>query len=116
MGFEAKASYQDFLNGFCCQCEYTYVIAPLGVIPVDKIPNKIGLVEVDFDKYTIKRVGRKFEFIGINITKQCSSRKKDLYKSDDKFRIDTFNVLRSVAYRSTVNDVFKKNEIEIIGL
>ena len=39
-----------------------------------------------------------------------------MYKRDDIFRVDTFNVLRKIAYRNTVNDIFKKNEIEIEGL
>ena len=116
MGIEAKASYSDFLNGFCCQCEYTYVIAPVGIIPVDKLPKSIGLIEVALEKYTIKNKFNKFEFKGINTVKQCSSRRKEMYKRDDIFRIDTFNVLRKIAYRNTVNDIFKKNEIMIEGL
>lgn len=116
MGIESKASYSDFLNGFCCQCEYTYVISPIGVIPLDKVPDKIGLIEVDLTNYTIRNTSRGFEFTGIQTTKQCSSRKKDIWKRNDIYRVDTFNVLRRIAYRSTVNDIFKKNEIVIKGL
>jgi hypothetical protein len=114
MGIESKASYQDFLNGFCCQCENTYIIAPKGVIPVDKLPAKIGLIEVDLENYTIRNVARGFEFSGITTTKQCVSRRKDLWKRSDIYKVDTFNVLRRIAYRNTVNDLFKKSEIEII--
>ena len=116
MGIEAKASYQDFLNGFCCQAEYTYLIAPIGVIPVDKLPPKIGLIECDLEKYTIKNRVNKFEFKGITTTKQCSSRRKEICKRDEIYRIDTFNILRKIAYRNTINDLFKKNEILIKGL
>ena len=115
MGIESKASYQDFLNGFCCQCEYTYIIAPVGVIPVEKMPNKIGLIEVDLKNYNIKR-WQRFIFNGITTVKQCASRKKELYKKDDVYRIDTFNILKKIAYRNTVHDLFKRNEIEIKGL
>ncbi|MDF2615366.1 MAG: hypothetical protein K0Q47_21 [Sedimentibacter sp.] len=116
MGIEAKASYGDFLNGFCCQSEYTYVIAPKGVIPVDKIPNKIGLIEVDLESYQILRTSKGFEFYGIETVKQCSSRKKEIYRGrNDLFRKDMFNYLRKIAYRSSVNDIFKKNEILIKG-
>ena len=117
MGFEAKASYSDFLNGFCTQCEYTYIIAPEGVIPIDKVPPKIGLITVDIPNYIIKQNRRgKFEFKGINIVKQCASRRKEIYKRNDIYLVDTFNVLKKIAYRSTVNDLFKKNEIKIDGL
>jgi len=116
MGIEAKASYSDFLNGFCCQCEYTYIIAPVGIIPVNKLPDKIGLIEVSIPEYTIKNKFNKFEFIGINTIKQCSSRRKEIYKRDDIYRIDTFNTLKRIAYRNTVNDIFKKSEIKIEGL
>ena len=117
MGIEAKASYSDFLNGFCCQCEYTYVIAPVGIIPVDKLPPKIGLITINLQNYSIKqnRIS-KFEFKGINTIKQCSSRRKEIYKRNDIYLVDTFNILRKIAYRNTVNDLFKKNEIEIDGL
>ena len=113
MGIESKASYSDFLNGFCCQCEYTYIIAPIGIIPVSKLPDKIGLIEVDILKYTIKNRYGKLEFNGIVTTKQCSSRKKEIYKRDDIYRVDTINTLKRIAYRNSVNDIFKKNEILI---
>ena len=117
MGIEAKASYSDFLNGFCCQCEYTYVIAPIGIIPIDKLPKGIGLITIDLQNYSIKQNGTgKFEFKGINTVKQCSSRRKEIYKRNDIYLVDTFNVLKKIAYRNTVNDLFKKNEIEIQGL
>jgi len=116
MGIESKASYTDFLNGFCCQCENTYIIAPTGIIPVDKLPAKIGLIEVDLENYTIKNTSRGFEFTGISTTRKCSSRRKDIWKRSDIYNVDTFNVLRRIAYRSTVNDLFKKNEIKIINL
>jgi len=117
MGIEAKTSYSDFLNGFCCQCEYTYIIAPIGTIPIDKLPNRIGLIEIDLEKYSIKQNGiGKFEFKGIETVKQCSSRRKEMYKRNNIYLVDTFNTLRKIAYRNTVNDLFKKNEIEIQGL
>lgn len=115
MGIESKASYADFCNGFCCQCEYTYIIAPIGVVPVDKIPKKIGLIEVDLKKYKIKH-NQRFEFNGVFTTKQCGSRKKELFKDSETYRIYVTNMLKSIAYRSTVNDIFKKSEIEIKGL
>lgn len=48
---ESKASYSDFKNGFSMCAEYSYVIAPKGIIPVNELPVKVGLLEFDFDKY-----------------------------------------------------------------
>jgi len=116
MGIEAKASYQDFLNGFCCHCEYTCIIAPVGVIPVDKVPPKIGLIEVNLGNYKINRSFGKFEFEGINITKKCLSRKRELYNDKDIYNVDVFNMLKKITYRNTVHNLFKNNEIKIKGL
>jgi len=117
MGIEAKVSYSDYLNGFCCQCEYTYIISPIGIIPIDKLPKSIGLITVDLKNYSIKQNRQgKFEFKGIETVKQCASRRKEIYKRNDIYLVDTFNVLRKIAYRSTVNDLFKKSEIKIDGI
>lgn len=115
LGIESKASYKDFLNGFCCQSEFTYIISPIGIIPLDKIPDRIGLIEVDLEKYTIKIVRGKFEFTGIYFSKKCLSRKKELYSNIDLFKIDLINILKKIANRSTINDIFKNNEIEVKG-
>ena len=111
MGIESKASYQDFCNGFCCQAEYTYIIAPKGVIPKDKIPPKIGFVEVDLKNYKIIRTNQGFVFNGVETVIQCKSRKKNLLKQDCKK--GAFNMLKRIAHRSTVHNVFKNNEIKI---
>ncbi len=115
MGIESKASYSDFINGFCTQCEYTYVIAPVGIIPIDKIPDKIGLIEVDLDNYRIEWGRDGFVFEGIYFTKRCASRKKELWQRKDIFTADMHNLMRRIAYRSTVNDVFNNNEIVVKG-
>ena len=48
---ESKVSYSDFKNGFSMCAEYSYVIAPKGIVPVEELPNKVGLLEFDFNKY-----------------------------------------------------------------
>jgi hypothetical protein len=113
MGIEAKASLSDYKNGFCTNCEYLYIITPKGIIPKEKIPKNIGLIEVDLDNYKIKQGRSGFEFTGIETVIQAKSRKKELYKGEQTFSVKMFNVLRSIAYRSTVNDLFKNNEIEV---
>ena len=67
MGIEAKASKSDFRNGFCTGCEYTYIIAPIGIIPVEELPKNIGLIEVDLKNYTLTKLKNEFNYEGIEI-------------------------------------------------
>ncbi len=50
-GIECKVSYSDYKNGYCILPEYTYLLAPKGVIPVKELPKKIGLLEFDFEGF-----------------------------------------------------------------
>lgn len=52
---EAKASLSDFRNGFCVSAELSYIIAPKGIIPLEEVPLKVGLIEFDFDKFHEKK-------------------------------------------------------------
>lgn len=56
---EAKASLSDFRNGFSLTAEYSYIIAPVGIIPKVEIPPKVGLLEFDFDKFHQTREWQK---------------------------------------------------------
>lgn len=110
MGIEAKVSYSDFINGFCCQCDYTYVIAPTGIIPIDKIPNKIGLIEIDLDNYSIS--GCDLEMKGIKIIKRAYNR---MQQSTDKERlIYIYNLTKKISYSNTVERLFKEQKITLI--
>lgn len=48
---ESKATLSDYKNGYSMSAEYAYLICPLGVIPKEELPKKVGLLEFDFDKY-----------------------------------------------------------------
>lgn len=50
-GVEVKVSVSDFHNGFSMCPDYTYIIAPKGIIPLEELPKKIGLLEFDFEQY-----------------------------------------------------------------
>lgn len=82
-GIEAKASYSDFRNGFSMAADYTYIIAPLGVVPVNELPKEVGLLEFDFDMY------EKGELWGdsrwekcLKITKQTKKRYDSCFYED----------------------------------
>lgn len=113
MGFEAKASLSDFKNGFCTACEYTYVIAPKGIIPVELLPKNIGLVEVDLDNYTIEVDKRSFSTTGIEYVKKARSRLAPRFKTEKDRQIWNLELLRQIAYRNTIDEIYYYNEIEI---
>lgn len=52
-GIEAKATLSDFKNGFNTACEKVSIITPKGIIPIELVPPKIGLIEVDLETYKI---------------------------------------------------------------
>lgn len=101
---EAKSSLSDYKNGFFAYADYTYVIAPLNIIPLDKIPKGIGLIEVDLDSY---KPITPFDFTDVKITKRPSNRHKDLNISSNYY----LDLVYNVANRYSNVDIFNKNEI-----
>ena len=119
MIIEAKASLQDFKNGYNTGAELTYIIAPRGVIPHELIPDKIGLIEVDMDNYGIKVKYGDMTLKGIEEVIKAKRRLPKLFGECQPHKSQSYlrwglKAIESVAYRSTVNDIFNKEEIKII--
>lgn len=113
-GIEAKASLSDFKNGFCAAPALTYIISPKGVIPVELIPEKIGLIEVDLDNFKIRQWINKVNSIkGVEIVKPVKRRLDSRFKTKEDYRKWCEEILESVAYRSTVELLFWRNVIEL---
>ena len=106
MGIECKVSVGDFRMGFCCQNNYTYVISPKGVINKNLVPDKIGLIEVDLKNYKIENRINKFIMSGIEIVKKCNRR-------NENSKIGLFKIMKSIARRNTIVDIYKHGEIKI---
>ena len=117
MGIEAKASKSDFRNGFCTGCEYTYIIAPLGIIPIEELPKNIGLIEVDLDNYTMTSVrSNGFSYTGITIAKRARSRLATRFKTKEALQKWSIDMVKDIAYRSTVENIYKNPRIKINNL
>jgi hypothetical protein len=113
-GIEAKASLSDYKNGFCTVCPYTSIIAPLGVIPADIIPNKIGLIEVDIANYSINfRSNGEMESEGIYYTIPAKQRMAPRFQSKEHRKLWAFNQFKRIAYRCSHENLFITPQIKL---
>lgn len=103
---ESKASLSDYKNGFCTYADITYVIAPLGTIPLDKIPKEIGFIEVDLDNYN-PITGSDFDCI---YYRQRAKNRSKIIKSDLHYYQD---ILYSIANRFSNDDIFNQCQIKL---
>lgn len=112
-GIEAKASLSDFKNGFCAAPMYTYIIAPINIIPIELIPDKIGFIEVDLNNFQLPKNSQKIpDMKGVKLVKKAKKRLDKRFKSEDDYREWCLEVLDDVAYRSTSELLFWRNYIE----
>ena len=66
---------------------YTYIIAPLGVIPVNELPKHIGLIEVDLDNFSMRKYINKLDsFTGVKITKKVRKHIDERFETEDIYR------------------------------
>jgi len=70
-GIEVKASKSDFNNGFNNFADYTYILAPEGVLEKNEIPKYIGLLEADFERLVLG-LRKRPSISGIRVTKKAS--------------------------------------------
>jgi hypothetical protein len=113
-GMEAKASLNDFRHGFCSAPALTYIITTKGTIPLEEIPDKIGLIEVDFDKLVINQyMMSKSRIEGVNIVKRARTRIDSRFASKEQYYNWCKNKMESIAYRSTIESLFWRNIISL---
>ena len=114
-GIEAKASLSDFKNGFCAAPAMTYIIAPVNVIPVEQIPDKIGFIEVDLDNFQLKKDSQKIpDMKGIFLVRRAKKRIDSRFKSEESYRKWCGETLERVAYRCGSELLFWRNYIEFV--
>ena len=112
-GIEAKASLSDFKNGFCCASAYTYIISTVNTIPIELIPKDIGLIEIDLDKFELKKYSQKIsDMKGVSLVRRAKKRIDSRFKSEEAYRKWCENCLERVAYRSSSELLFWRNFIE----
>jgi len=103
-GFEAKASLADFRNGFNAGANYTYIIAPKGIVNKNLIPEGIGFYEVDLDNY---KIGFNRVYYGVELIKKPQKRHAK------KHHRTKFYDMKAVATRATNQDMFSNPKIMI---
>lgn len=111
-GIEAKATYADFKNGFCVMPEYSYIIAPIGLIPVRELPSKVGLLELNIEEYS-KNVGIEDWGKYLTVTKKPKKKYDSFFMDKDnpkKFRYD----VHAKYCRELLFDVAQENTEELV--
>lgn len=108
---EAKWSYEDFKNGFSVSGDHSYLIAPVGVIPLEEIPAKVGLLEFDFDCFHETKDWEK----ALKVTKKPKKEYDSLFLNEPTNK-KSFNVekheqfcrelIYAIAQESTEESVF----------
>jgi hypothetical protein len=112
-GIEAKASLSDFKNGFCCAPAFSYIITIINTIPINLIPDKIGLIEVDFNMFELKKYSQKIpDMRGVKLVRRAKKRIDSRFKSEEVYRKWCQNSLERVAYRCGSELLFWRNYIE----
>jgi len=112
-GIEAKASLSDFKNGFCCAPAMTYIIAPINVIPINLIPEKIGFIEVDLDIFELKKYSQKIpDMKGVELVKRAKRKIDSRFKTEEAYRKWCQESLERIAYRCSNELLFWRNYIQ----
>jgi len=73
-GIEVKTSRSDYRNGFVASgCNYNYLLTPKGLLKKTEIPQKMGLIEYDKDKFSCSKAwNNPFQFKGLRVVKKPS--------------------------------------------
>jgi hypothetical protein len=115
-GIEAKASYADFKNGFCQAPAYSYVIAPINTVPIDELPKHIGLIEVDLDKFKIKKYFKTLsDFQGVTLVKRAKKNIDKRFGDEATYRKWCEDTVERIAYRTSTELLFKRSIINFGG-
>ena len=114
-GIEAKASLNDFKNGFCAASAYTYIISTMNTIPIELLPPKIGFIEINFDILELKKWSQKIpDMKGVTLVRNAKKRIDSRFKDELAYRKWCAESLERVAYRCGSELLFWRNYIDLI--
>ena len=110
---EAKASLSDYKNGFCGACARTYIISTVNTIPIELLPKHIGYIEIDLNKFELKKYSQKIsDMQGVNLVRQAKKKIDSRFKDEEKYKKWCADSLERIAYRSSSELLFWRNYIE----
>ena len=113
-GIEAKASLSDFKNGFCAAPAMTYIITTTNTIPINLVPDKIGLIEVNLDILELKKYSQKIpDMKGVELVRRAKKKIDSRFKDEDAYRKWCAESLERIAYRCGSELLFWRNYIDL---
>jgi hypothetical protein len=110
---ESKATLQDFKSGYCSCASHNYIIAPKGIIPLNLIPENIGLIEVEISQLEIQKYSQKIsDMKGVELVKKAKKKRDSRFKTEESYQKWCHDILEKIAYRSGSELLFWRNYIE----
>lgn len=103
-GFEAKASVQDFRNGFSAKCPYTFIVCPEGIVQPEMLPKHIGLIWVNFSEFAYTRYDGIVH--GVYVVKRASKRMDCYFDVDGAYEDFVYNTISRIGRSNTIDLTF----------
>lgn len=100
-GVEVKSSLADFRSGFCRGADFTYVMAPQNVVPVQDVPKGVGLVEADLSKLRIQ-IEPLIAVRGVRLVRKARFVRDERFKSHDAHQTFLRSMIDAIARRNTL--------------
>jgi len=103
-GIEVKTSLSDFRAGFCRGADFTYVMAPKGVIPPEEVPKGVGFIEVDMERLKVQ-IEPVITVHGARIVKKARFMMDSRFKSLDEHQKFMVELIARIAMRNTLENM-----------
>jgi hypothetical protein len=103
-GIEVKASLSDFRSGFCQGADFTYVMAPKGVVPLSEVPKGVGLVEVDVERVRVQ-IEPVIGVVGAVVAKKSTFMMDSRFKTLDAHQKYVTDLIARIAARNTIENM-----------
>lgn len=94
----------SFRSGFCQGADFTYVMAPKGVVPLSEVPKGVGLVEVDVERVRVQ-IEPVIGVVGAVVAKKSTFSMDSRFKTLDAHQKYVTDLIARIAARNTIENM-----------